>query len=534
MSRRRTSAAAGLALLLTLACADASATWRYRLTLRDKAGASLAALSERAMARREAQGIGLDSLDLDLSPLYVDSLCDAGFVEVTRSRWMNTIVVQRPDGAAVPDSVWAGFGFVAARQTVSQTQSYAYAPPAPHAGGLAGSLAPDGADPAPRRANARKYGTLTRLDGDGGRLPLETFRTPVLEVKGQALLAAGHRGAGMLIAVLDAGFRHIDQRDHLHRNVVGWRDMYHPSASDSTYIYGGVADSHGAECLSAMASDSARGVWGTAPDAHFFLVRTEYALHETPLEEDMWIAGAELADSLGADLISSSLGYYEFDIAGTSYTQSQLGTGQAFITRGAEAAAARGILVVCAAGNEGYTSWDAIDFPADAENVVAVGATTPQRTVATFSSPGFLQPWVKPDVVCRGQDAYVINTSTGAPMLGNGTSYATPLMCGLIASLWAAAPSLTATQVRDVVRRSAHLYDAPNVRFGYGLPDFSVALAKALELEATTGLRSRPVEDGPQPAAPLYDLTGRRLAAPPASGPYIEAAGRRLVVRLAR
>ena len=529
---RRTLAAAGLTLLLTLACADASATWRYRLTLRDKAGATLAPLSERAMARRAAQGIELDSLDLDLSPAYVDSLLAAGLTEVTRSRWMNTIVVQRPDGAAVADTVWARFGFIAERLTVSKTQSFAAgAPPA------AGAAPPDATDG--QRAHARKYGTTYDAatyggGGGGGRLPLESFRSPVLELKGEALLTAGHRGAGKLIAVLDAGFRNVDKRDHLHRGVVGWRDMYRPAATDSTYIYGGVADSHGAECLSAMASDSARGVWGTAPDAQFYLVRTEYAPHETPLEEDMWIAGAELADSLGADLISSSLGYYEFDIAGTSYTQSQLATGQAYITRGAMAATARGILVVCAAGNEGYSSWGTIDFPSDAESVIAVGATTPQLDVASFSSPGFLAPWVKPDVVCRGQGAYVINTSTGNAMQGDGTSYATPLMCGLIASLWSAAPSLTAAQVRDIVRRSANHYDTPAASYGYGMPNFRTALAEALELEATMGLPPHPAIDDASPAdAPLYDLTGRRCSAPlaPAGGYYIREG--RLIMRAA-
>lgn len=515
-----------LALLLVAAsaCLPARATWRYRLTLCDKVGAVPVALSERAQARRQAQGIAPDSLDLGLAPQYVDALRQAGLVEVTRSRWMNTIVVQRPDGAQVPDSVWARFPFVAERLAVSRTQTFVAAPTAPTADG---PTAPEAADAAARPA---KFGT-THPIAPAERLPLETFRTPVLEVQGEALLAAGHRGAGMLIAVLDAGFRNVDKRSHLHRNVVGWRDMYRTAPTDSTYIYGGVADAHGAECLSVLAADSASGVWGSAPDAHYFLVRTEYVLSETPLEEDMWIAGAELADSIGADLISSSLGYYEFDVPGTDYTQAQLATGQAFITRGAEAAASRGLIVVVAAGNEGNSLWNALDFPADAPHVLSVGATTPQRTVATFSSPGFLAPWVKPDVVCRGQDAYVINTSTGQPMLGNGTSYATPLMCGLVASLWSAAPALSAAQVCDIVRRSAHRYATPDVRFGYGLPNFRTALAEALELQSTLGLRPADADAAPDADA-CYDLTGRRLAAPPARGAYIR--GGRLVFRTGR
>jgi subtilisin family serine protease len=191
------------------------------------------------------------------------------------------------------------------------------------------------------------------------------------------------------------------------------------------------------------------------------------------------------------------------------------------------------MLTCVAAGNERTAEWGTLLFPADVQEVLTVAATDASGDDAYFTSPGFLLPWVKPNVACRGQNSFVIHYLSGQPAYAHGTSYATPLICGLAASLWSAAPSLSAAQIRELICTSACSYAQPDSILGYGHPDFSVALEQALALEARSAT-SLPTLPSDEPTAVratgLFDLMGRRLTAPPVSGCYVED-GRLKMVR---
>ncbi|MBQ0056014.1 MAG: S8 family serine peptidase [Bacteroidales bacterium] len=487
---------------------DMTAANRYRLYLKDKAGSQYCALSERAMQRRLRQGIELDSTDLEVSPTYINRLRKLGFNIVSKSRWLNTVVVERQDGSAISLESFKHLSFVVRHEPV-EGLGYEY--------DALTQTAMSQTRHTSKREAERKLG-----DASGTSTPrlspssVPNNKLPLTEVHGDALIDNGYRGQGMLIAVLDGGFMNANTVYNLCRNVIGWYDMYDPEGNTYEMFYG---EDHGAMCLSVMTSDSTTGIWGTAPDAEYFLIRTEYSLTECPIEEDMWVAGAEMADSIGADLISSSLGYYEFDNSAFNHTQSDLTQGTVFISRGAAIAASKGMLICNAAGNEGQTAWGTIDFPSDAEDVLSVGATDAWLNPSYFSSPGFTSPYVKPDVCCRGSAVPAYDPYLGDISAVYGTSFACPLLCGLCASLWSAVPSLTPAQIRTLVRESGSLADNPTAQMGYGIPDFSVILERAFEIAEPKDpdaisqpqvIEKRNVTDCGQ----WYDMQGRRVGKP--------------------
>ena len=293
----------------------------------------------------------------------------------------------------------------------------------------------------------------------------------------------------------------------MNRNVVGGRDMYAAMRGES-YLY--KDEMHGTCCLSIMASPLERGVCGTAQDAKYYLMVSESNESETQMEEDMWVAAVELADSLGADVVSSSLGYFTYETEFNDHNFDEFCQDKVVISRGANVACKKGMLVCVAAGNERNKSWVRLTFPADVEDVLAVGAVTPAGEVAYFSSAGFTVPYVKPDVMGRGTRCYVVTSRGGVSSNGQGTSYATPFIAGLCTSLWSAVPQLTAAQIRQVVRESASQYNEPDSLMGYGIPDFGVALEKARVLVEEMGI-DEVRADVPRAEERGYDLMGRMV-----------------------
>lgn len=473
--------------------------YRYRLQLDGKPDSRLCAFTQRSEQRRQRQGIAIDSTDYEVSPHYIESLQQAGLHIWTRSRWLNTVVVSGADNTAIDTAFWQQFPFVTHIDTVSTTEIVA-------------------------KSSVRTTEEMLSHTQETGNL-YDNFREPMREIKGDVLYAAGYRGQGMLVVVIDGGFENVDDYSWLSSRVVGCRDMFRP-ASDSLMLYNESA--HGAHCLSVMASDSARGVWGAAPEADYYLIRTECVQSETPYEEDLWIAAVEYADSLGADLINSSLGYYHFDNGYGNHSHSELGTGKVHTSRAANIGSSKGMVICMSAGNERANPWQRVIFPSEAEGILTVGATGFSLEPTYFSSTGFTTPYVKPDVACRGLSTYVINTLTGLAMRGSGTSYASPLICGLCASLWQAAPSLTSRQIMDVVRQSSSQYASPDSLMGYGMPDFSIALTEAQRLH-DTGLKDQPSAPESSPHR-YYDILGRPLLGRPSAGCYIEQGKLRIVL----
>lgn len=482
-------------LILSLLAATsqlAANVYRYRVYLDGKPDSQPVALTDRALERRQRLQIEIDETDYEVSSTYLQQLRDAGLTIITRSRWLNTVVVMQAEGNEIPASKWTQLPFVTKVETVTM---------------------PDVKASSPTRAvhNVEESYSFHST--------LEDCTTPLREVNAyDALYKAGYRGQGKYIAILDGGFLRLNESKALKDKVVFAYDLYNPLYPDSTYS----RDAHGVQCLSVMACPEAEGVCGTATEAEYALFCTESSEFECSLEEDMWLAAAEMADSLGADIISSSLGYNEFDNNLLSHTPDEIGMGTVLVSQAARIASQKGILVVNAAGNEGNKPWQKILFPADVEEVLAVGAYTPQFVAANFTSVGMLTPYVKPNVSARGTNCYTLQPADNGfevRLNAQGTSFSTPLIAGLCASLWSAVPELTPAEVRQVVEESSSDYLNPTEKTGYGLPDFSIALAKAQEIKGYNSIENIKIEatDG-EPAASkgenqYYNLFGQRVSA---------------------
>ena len=266
--------------------------------------------------------------------------------------------------------------------------------------------------------------------------------------------------------MIDAGLHNVDKIDAMKNiRILGVRDFVNPEAD----IY--AESSHGMSVLSCMAMNQPHVMIGTAPEASYWLLRSEDEYSENLVEQDYWAAAIEFADSVGVDLVNTSLGYYSFDDPAKNYRYRDLNGHYALMSREAAKAADKGMIVVCSAGNSGAGSWKKVTPPGDAENIITVGAVTKRGELAPFSSVGNTADGrVKPDVVAVGLNSDVMGTD-GNLRRANGTSFASPIMCGMVACLWQACPKLTAKQIIDLVRQSGDRADFPDNIYGYGIPD---------------------------------------------------------------
>jgi serine protease AprX len=226
---------------------------------------------------------------------------------------------------------------------------------------------------------------------------------------------------------------------------------------------------------------------GTAPDAQYYLYITEDDASENPVEESNWVEAAEEADRVGVDIITSSLGYFDFNNTAYGHTYSDMTGNAAFASKGANIAFSKGIVVLASAGNEGATTEPHVGVPAEALNVIAVGAVKADRSYALFSSIGpSYDGRVKPDVMAQGQQPYVFSGGT-INNGGNGTSYSCPILAGMVACLWQALPGKNAQEIKQLVLQSSDNYNPivkSRLQYGYGIPDFSLALSNGLSVTA--------------------------------------------------
>jgi len=438
----------GSFLLVFLVCALLSEAttdaWRYRVLLTDKQDSTLVgelvpALSEKALNRRALYDIPVDSTDYPLSRDYLLKLDRAGFKVVSQSRWMNSVVVSVSDSSTA--RVLRALPYVRSVQLVWANLS-------------------SGSDALP---------TLRKMP--------ERLQTDSLAIYGSAatqtemiglepLHTAGYKGEGICIAVVDCGFLNV--------NTMSWfkklklkmtKDLVYPPSSIWQENY------HGTAVLSVMAADSLYTFTGTAPEADYCLLRSEEVSTEYPIEEDYWIAAVELADSLGADIVTTSLGYTLFQSPCISYTTAQLDGQTAFISQAAKKAVNKGLLLVCSAGNDGENDWKQISFPADVAGVLTVGAVNANRKYCSFSSVGpTADGRIKPDVAALGYNVPVINGS-GILAVGSGTSLAAPIITGMAACLWQAFPALSAQELTRLIQNSGDNADTPDALVGYGIPN---------------------------------------------------------------
>jgi len=439
----------GFLLGLCIASAQAQSVPRYLVYFKDKANTPFsvqkpeAFLTERAITRRQRHNIPITSADFPVNPAYLQAIAQTGAKVLFTTRWLNGVLLEATDSQMTAIRNLAFFKSIERNLPLATTTT----------SGIARLSAVD-----------KKLETQETVDYGRMRDQLAMLGVPELNDK-------GFRGQGMLIAVLDAGFSRANELVYLkhlfdNKRVLDTYDFI----SRNTNVYDN--HNHGLNCLSIIAANQPGVLVGAAPEASFLLYRTENEYSETPYEEATWILGAERADSLGADIISCSLGYHLFDDSKYDYSPANLDGKTALITRGAQYAARTGMLVVNSAGNEGNDAWRYITPPADADSILAVGATFANRTYAPFSSVGpTADGRIKPDVAAQGAGAVIGNDiGAGGVSTGNGTSFSAPLITGLAADLWQANPNLTAQQLLKVLRQSGHQAANPDSLLGYGVP----------------------------------------------------------------
>lgn len=333
----------------------------------------------------------------------------------------------------------------------------------------------------------------------------------------EPLHEAGFRGEGMTIAVIDVGFYGIDKDtvnfppDH----IIGCKDFLRNDSS----LYTNPKETHGTSVLSTMLTekDDAGNPLGTAPDAHYLLIRTEDIDFEYAGEMDNLIRAIHYADSMGVDIITISLGYFEFDNPEENFTYEQM-NGQSPLSQAATAAARNGKLVVVAAGNEGNKSWHYLSTPSDADSVICVGAASEDSVAAVFSSYGpTADGRQKPEVSAWGVRSIIYSPDNQSFVLANGTSFATPRIAGMAACIWQAMPHLSAMDLREHIIASASLYPHWDPQMGYGIPNASA-------IWQSTALPDWQPTDDDAPVL-YFNLQGMPLDGAPEHGFYIEKRG---------
>lgn len=440
---------------------------KYFVAFRDKTGTPYsvnnpqAFLTQRAIDRRNAQGIAITEQDLPVNPAYVNGVIATGVEVYTRSKWFNGITVRAVD-SSVLNSIRA-LPFVL---SVTRVTSYNF---------KKSTISENKFRKEEKLGEARGNHEFM-APGSSQSFDYGPSFNQIHMINGDALHDLGYRGQGKVIAVLDAGFLNADVNpvfDSLRANgqILGTRDFVEP---DSNLIY--IAHPHGAEVLSLMGGITPGQLIGTGPKASYWLIRTEDAPTENIVEEYNWVVGAEMADSVGADIISSSLGYTQFDNNWMNHTWADMNGTTNPSTRGANIAASKGIGCSIAAGNDGGNAWRYISSPSDALDALCLAAVDASGNQAGFSSHGFINGnFVKPNIATQGQDDYFC-VPDGTFGYGSGTSFATPVNAGMMACLWQARPNLNQYQLRKVIEKSASQYTNPDTLLGYGIPDYLAAL----------------------------------------------------------
>lgn len=472
-----------LSLLFILAAFNLSAQvspTKYWVQFIDKAGSPYSInspeefLSAKAIERRQKQNIAIKENDLPVNPNYVDSVVSKGVQALYCSKWLNGMVVYTTDSSLIDQ--------INALPFVQGTRPVAKKPK------------PD--------SNNHKFGTPKSLDGivpDFSKGAYGDALNQIDMIGGLPLHEQGYRGEGMVIAVLDAGFDNVNELAVFDKMFAEGRWLGGKDFVDGDNdIFG--HHGHGTNCLSIMAADLENEMIGTAPDASYWLLRTEDGGSEYLIEEYNWVAGAEFADSVGADIISSSLGYTTFDDSTHDHSYANMDGNTTPITRGADIAASKGILVVNSAGNSGSNSWYYIGAPADGDSVLAIGATDEFAIYVDFSSKGpSYDGRVKPNVVAKGFQTTIVNVGDGVIIRGNGTSFSCPVISGMAACLWQANRTKTNMEVFQAIEESAAHYDDPNEFYGYGLPNFSWANMLLKGIKPSDITQSELITVGPSP-----------------------------------
>jgi serine protease AprX len=412
-------------------------------------------LTQKAIQRRTLYGIGVDQSDLPVTPAYVQKLAGLSGVNVLyASKWLNGAVIAMDASAAAQVlSAVSGFSFV---ENHSKVNRYVVRLPVPDAK----------SDETGKLSSAAGF----NYGGSGGQ---------IRQLGVDCLHEKGFRGQGITIAVCDVGFNNVNTAsvfDSLRNRggIIGTRDFV--DGGPNAYTGG----SHGTMVLSCMAAINPGQVMGTAPLSDYWLLRTEEGARETISEEYNWIRAAEFADSVGADIITTSLGYTQFDDAQQNHTYASLNGRTAPMSIAATMAARKGIFVLNAAGNEGGSGWKYISVPGDADSICTVGAVDTLGVLAGFSSVGPTSDGrIKPDLVACGAGAWICDGG-GACYPANGTSFATPVLAGAVACYWQANRKYSNIKVLRILKKYGSRAENPDNNMGWGIPRLCTSEAAGL------------------------------------------------------
>ena len=414
-------------------------------------------LSQRAIDRRMKQHISINQSDLPINTSYLTGISKKGAVVINQSKWLNAVV--------------ASIG----QENVSAIRSLPYVKKITLLNSTKNCELPS------------KFETFESITNTSGTRAMDVVNATtgvafnygssfnqVNQIGVDCMHSLGFTGKGLVIAQLDAGFYKVNSiaafaRIRNNHQILGTRDV----------VTGGISvyedDTHGMAVLSTMAGYIDGSLIGTAPDAKFWLIRTEDAATEYIEEEVFWTIGAEFADSVGSDIINSSLGYSRFDNSSTNHTYADMDGNTTIITKAADLAASKGILVVSSAGNSAGSPWYKITAPADADSVLTVGAIDATGIIAGFSSRGLTYDGrIKPDVCAKGSNT-TFASAGGGIAFGGGTSFSSPITAGAVACLWQANPTKTNMELIDVIKKSADRYISPDSIYGYGIPNYCYA-----------------------------------------------------------
>ena len=446
-------------------CITTFAQDRYIVFLKNKANTPYqlsnpsAFLSARAISRKAAMNIEIDSADIPVNNSYVSAVAGTGARILNTSRWFNTITVQADTNQII--SV-GGFNFVASYKKVFGTNL--------HRGKIS---KPKFEEPIYDPEFFKKSNSLGSYGGALNQTQM---------INADALHAAGYTGKNSVIAVIDAGFSNANIHPafdslRLQNRLLGTWNF----STNTENVYG--FSTHGTSVLSCMAALVPDSMIGTAPHAKYYLLRSEEEATEYVIEEYNWAAAAEFADSVGADVINSSLGYTEFDAASQNHKYADMDGNTTVVTKAAKIASNKGIFVVNSAGNSGNDAWFYIGAPADAKEVFSIGALTPQKNIAGFSSNGPTSDnRIKPDVSAQGNPAYLARANGGYGN-GSGTSFSGPIIAGFSAcalELYKSThPHAKPQEVMNWIRSYSDRANSPNNQYGYGIPDGNKLLLNA-------------------------------------------------------
>jgi serine protease AprX len=447
---------------------------KFRVTFTDKNNSPYSItnpslyLSQKALERRSRQNISIQGNDIPVNSWYVDSIRNTGALVYTVSKWFNCITIKTTDAAVLTKIL--SFPFVAGIDTLAEQTAKKMEKGKKKKDTARGTQSISGDDiDFFTQIQERSDHTLLASKLDYGQAFTQAHMLGT-----DSLHSLGFRGEGMTIAVLDAGFFKVDSNamfDSLWINdqILGRKDFVQPNGDVFS------RSTHGMMVLSIMGGNVPGKLIGTAPKAHYWLLRSEDADSEYPVEEDNWVCAAEFADSVGADMINSSLGYTVFFNSKWDHSYQDMNGKICRSTNGADLAASKGILVCNSAGNSGNNDWHYIGAPADADNIISVGAVNAQGEVAAFSSRGpTVDGRIKPTVCAMGEGTYVSSPS-GSIMSGNGTSFSSPVLAGSVACLWQANSGVSNMNIIEAVVASANRYLVPDSGYGYGIPNLIVA-----------------------------------------------------------